>query len=335
MKRRSGFTLIELLVVIAIIAILIALLLPAVQQAREAARRTQCKNNLKQLGLALHNYHDVYGKVPPLAVGDGRNVIRFAVTVSNVGNRDGWGWPVYLLPFLDQAPLYNTLSPSTQRPSDHYLASGGVDNLIATSLPAFRCASDVAPAINDISWSAKQTNPPVLAATSNYMAMRDSAGYSQYTFAPNGAFVAMGERSSPGGGTSPKGLRDITDGTSNTIAFGERAYNIKGIPCYAGVWFGSIRAAHYNDVLLDVGATGQSPPNDILGNEVRRRTSLSSNHTGVVQVALFDGSVRSISDNIHHNNIADMPGGTTGESLVDSTYERLIAIGDGQVVGEF
>src|ERR1700709_2477916 len=91
-NRRTGFTLIELLVVIAIIAVLIALLLPAVQQAREAARRSQCKNNLKQLGLAMHNYHDTY-KVFPTASG---------------GN--GFSPHARILPYVDQAPLYGTLN---------------------------------------------------------------------------------------------------------------------------------------------------------------------------------------------------------------------------------
>jgi prepilin-type N-terminal cleavage/methylation domain-containing protein len=92
MLRRRGFTLIELLVVIAIIAVLIALLLPAVQQAREAARRSQCKNNMKQLGLAMHNYHDTLTVFPMGVLTDDRP-----------------NWRVFLLPYLDQAPLYNTL----------------------------------------------------------------------------------------------------------------------------------------------------------------------------------------------------------------------------------
>src|SRR6187401_2658539 len=92
-RIRRGFTLIELLVVIAIIAILIALLLPAVQQAREAARRSQCKNNLKQIGIALHNYHDTFNALPPGWVQTNR-----------------WGWGTMVLPGLDQAPLYNSLS---------------------------------------------------------------------------------------------------------------------------------------------------------------------------------------------------------------------------------
>src|SRR5688572_17707501 len=105
--RRRGFTLIELLVVIAIIAILIALLLPAVQQAREAARRTQCKNNMKQLGLAFHNYHDSHKRFP-------MSYVAF-VTPAN-GSQDvdfNWGYMTMLLPFIDQAPLFNQLAPGT------------------------------------------------------------------------------------------------------------------------------------------------------------------------------------------------------------------------------
>ena len=115
--RQRGFTLIELLVVIAIIAVLIALLLPAVQQAREAARRTQCKNNLKQLGLALHNYHDLYNKFPNsyIAVINGTPVDN---NVSGIGTK--------LLPYLDQANLYNQWNssvPATNVPGNYNAAA--------------------------------------------------------------------------------------------------------------------------------------------------------------------------------------------------------------------
>src|SRR5271170_971149 len=107
--RKRGFTLIELLVVIAIIAVLIALLLPAVQQAREAARRTQCKNNLKQLGLALHNYHDNYRKFPLNRLSN-RNVgTNFMTPVWGT-----LGWIPGLLPFMDQGPLFNMINASDQ-----------------------------------------------------------------------------------------------------------------------------------------------------------------------------------------------------------------------------
>lgn len=102
-RLRRGFTLIELLVVIAIIAVLVALLLPAVQQAREAARRSSCKNNMKQLGLALHNYHDTHFSFPPGYL-DQDSYGGFGFVDINQGH---WAWSASLLPFLDQAPLYN------------------------------------------------------------------------------------------------------------------------------------------------------------------------------------------------------------------------------------
>src|SRR6478672_612094 len=114
--RRRAFTLIELLVVIAIIAILIALLLPAVQQAREAARRTQCRNNLKQYGLALHNYHDVYQLFPARQLGSGGS----AVIAGTATARSAYSPNVTLLPYLDQAPIFNQIQglTSNMRPWD-------------------------------------------------------------------------------------------------------------------------------------------------------------------------------------------------------------------------
>ncbi|MEZ6133148.1 MAG: DUF1559 domain-containing protein, partial [Planctomycetaceae bacterium] len=104
-SRKSGFTLIELLVVIAIIAILIALLLPAVQQAREAARRTECKNKLKQLGLAFHNYHDTHNTFPAALYSSGRyNSAAYFSGNNTVKNVTGWQM---ILPYMDQAALYN------------------------------------------------------------------------------------------------------------------------------------------------------------------------------------------------------------------------------------
>jgi prepilin-type N-terminal cleavage/methylation domain-containing protein len=122
--RSRGFTLIELLVVIAIIAILIALLLPAVQQAREAARRTQCRNNLKQIGLALHNYHDNFSKFPPGAVADPRSIPGGACPPRTGGgatreNATGITWTVSILPYIDLAPLYNVFDFSIPFASRH------------------------------------------------------------------------------------------------------------------------------------------------------------------------------------------------------------------------
>ena len=148
-RVKRGFTLIELLVVIAIIAILIALLLPAVQQAREAARRSQCKNNLKQIGTALHNYHETFRIFPP-------GVINSAWSGSGGGTTtgsNGLSWATMILPYADQAPLYKKFI-TTQ----HWLV--GNTNEVAEILTVFRCPSDVSPDQN--------ASVTALMGTSNY-----------------------------------------------------------------------------------------------------------------------------------------------------------------------
>jgi len=145
-RNQRGFTLIELLVVIAVIAVLIGLLLPAVQQAREAARRVQCKNNLKQIGIALHNYHEITSNTFPCgymgqtqAIGPDQGVL---------ANYSGWGWMAMMLPEFDQSNLYNQLSSTAVLPN---FSSGLVTiftnpispGTIATVIPGFRCPTDV------------------------------------------------------------------------------------------------------------------------------------------------------------------------------------------------
>ena len=147
--RRKGFTLIELLVVIAIIAVLIALLLPAVQQAREAARRTQCKNNLKQIGLASHNYLDTFGRFPINS--DGRSIAGPASGGGSCGGTTvaNFGWVARILPQFDQAPLFNQINFSDQTPNPVGNAAGwcSPNNLPATStvLTAMLCPSNPQP----------------------------------------------------------------------------------------------------------------------------------------------------------------------------------------------
>ena len=137
MARRQGFTLIELLVVIAIIAVLVSLLLPAVQQAREAARRSQCKNNLKQIGLALHNYHDTHSTFPAgyysWVTNNGSGPAWANIDPDTWDAAPGWGWGTMLLPFLDQAPLYNQLNLNRSC-WDGVNAAG-----VITTLPVFLC----------------------------------------------------------------------------------------------------------------------------------------------------------------------------------------------------
>ena len=143
-RRNSGFTLIELLVVIAIIAILVALLLPAVQQAREAARRTSCKNQLKQLGLALQNYHDVHS-VFPIGEGFAGTVAQFASSCD--GSQKRAPWTVLILPYLEQGALYDSFNFSLQfRGIYSETPTTGV-NFVASNqiVPVYHCPSFPAP----------------------------------------------------------------------------------------------------------------------------------------------------------------------------------------------
>src|SRR5262245_26681291 len=207
-----GFTLIELLVVIAIIAILIALLLPAVQQAREAARRTQCKNQLKQIGLALHNYHDTFNLFPYGS--------ESAATMSPplIKNHTGW---LLLLPFIDQAPLYNTINFN--------LATG--EWLGGTSIPVAGGAPILAPnaAVSAVklglllcpSDSGRQfwQFDGTYGCVTGQNAYRSSYGFSVYTGQP-GSLWTFEPQTTRGmfGASSNCNIRDITDGTSNTVA---------------------------------------------------------------------------------------------------------------------
>ncbi|QDT22891.1 DUF1559 domain-containing protein [Gimesia chilikensis] len=293
LNKKRGFTLIELLVVIAIIAILIALLLPAVQQAREAARRSTCKNNLKQIGLALHNYHDNFKMFPPGAIRD---------TYSGL---DSWStsqitWIGRILPFLDQAPLYNKIN--------FELAPGnGGSNaaLRKTKLPSVRCPSD----------SSRQPNSGY--APTNYLACRGTEGG-----AGNDRFDSMFSLN------SRMRIRDVDDGTSNTMMVSETFANapfcsdqpsnstVNGwrvgtcpASCQSGSaytggnqqgysWFyGTHYESHYYGTVYN--PNNKNMP-DCGGGSSTTAALLAarSKHTGGVHVLLADGAVRFASDNI-------------------------------------
>ena len=346
--HRRGFTLIELLVVIAIIAILIALLLPAVQQAREAARRTQCKNNLKQMGLALHNYHDTHNTFPP------GYITRFPQDKSAT-EQSHWGWGVYLLPGIDQAPLYNLLQPGTLSLHANLATPAGLSAL-QTPLAAFVCPSDTGPSLNDFN-ETKNFNPAdanapwynrfvtsngtdrISIAKSNYVA---SACSSVSTTPP-----AYTPDYGPATGTfwqnSKCRIADITDGTSNTILIGERAYRFDNVNagaanalgfsstiCTSGTSAG-IKAAGMN--VLGLGYNGI---NWSANNQVHQPRAYNSNHVGGAHFVMGDGAVRFISENIDYNFVT-IPGAAPmiNGGWIDSTFERLIGKNDGQVVGEF
>jgi prepilin-type N-terminal cleavage/methylation domain-containing protein/prepilin-type processing-associated H-X9-DG protein len=208
--RARGFTLIELLVVIAIIAVLIALLLPAVQAAREAARRAQCTNNLKQLGLAMHNYHSSTGVFPPGGINTSN------LTGAITGGWGSWSAHAMMLPYIEQQAIYNSINfnISCEGPS----SSGGEASIRSTAsgnvISAFQCPSSPLFAGTD-NWGRR-------AAGNNYFV---SVGSTLNQYAPNGPSGILAGSASPNGPFQVDGpcfsTRDILDGTSNTIAIGE------------------------------------------------------------------------------------------------------------------
>jgi len=273
-KIRRGFTLIELLVVIAIIAILIALLLPAVQQAREAARRTQCRNNMKQIGLALHNYHDIYNTIPPGWIG---------VTggISDIYGMNGWGWAAKILPQIDQAPLFNQMNFSVKME-----ATSNATQRVAT-LAAYLCPSDVSPANV---WTIEDGSGTALAdlALANYVGVFGTSDIDDCVNTPNspcngeGAFFQ----------NSKILFRDFTDGLSNTIMVGEHKTRRDSGFNWTSTWAGVV--ADGDDAMVRILGTCDHTPN----HPSNHIDDFSSYHVGGSHFVLGDGAVRFISTNI-------------------------------------
>jgi len=336
--RNRGFTLIELLVVIAIIAVLVALLLPAVQQAREAARRSSCKNNLKQLGLAFHNYHDTHNMLPPCYVD-----LRGSGLATN--DHGHWAWSAFILPFVDQAPLYNQLQVGSRLPSQ---VMGTNPELLQQRLPGFVCPSDNGPKIHEQPSSGL---PPGYSIDDNSGTDRGLA-LTNYVVSNNTTNV----RINPNGGAGNDGTQgavgpfyrdndtnfsDFLDGTSNTFLAGERKFKAGNFIMRAGTllavrdqldsgpsaqdnvtsWVQGLMtiAGHVRHGINPILANSQS---DVNGN-------FSSQHTGGAHFLLGDGSVRFISENIDNDQESAAP------YLIDSTLEALVGIADGQTVGDF
>jgi prepilin-type N-terminal cleavage/methylation domain-containing protein len=330
-RRRSGFTLIELLVVIAIIAVLIALLLPAVQQAREAARRTQCKNNLKQIGLAMHNYHDLYNQFPPGSVHDYDQMLS---TSSGSGTYAGWGWAAFILPQIDQATTFNQLGVNTQT-LDALLVNPATRALMNTKIPAYRCPSDTAPDLNSLrpyynnkyGGDGTQTSPGTLGATANYVANHGTnwTVESQYFLTGQDPFGVFWT-------DSTIGLRGLTDGSSNTILVGERDWSD-----WAAVWHGP---RNYNGhgnwgIRMNVGTfivpLNAPPQVASASTDTTDQEGFSSQHVGGAHFLLADGSVRFISQNINFDTTPI----NAGTIQMRGVYQLLSQRADGQVVGDF
>jgi prepilin-type N-terminal cleavage/methylation domain-containing protein/prepilin-type processing-associated H-X9-DG protein len=335
-KRRGGFTLIELLVVIAIIAVLIALLLPAVQQAREAARRTQCKNNLKQIGLALHNYEGTFGRLPPGNFGG-----------MGTCNDDGLAWPFSILPYLDQAPLYNQI--------DAYLAATNISHTLCAPYPtlprigvmrghfqkygtiipggdmlisAYKCPSSTLPRVVPAAFTVPGMErfgalPPQDLAMTGY-------GTIDYKGNGGGDFDGSGMLSKQFESYGGRLFRDITDGLSQTCFAGESSYvttNVSYTQFTAGTgtatrvedwptWLGSVNtdeSIRYEGESWEDPINGFVKPNTMAG--ARSDDCAFSFHIGGAQFLFGDGSVRFLTENM---------------DII--TYSRMHSISDGLVI---
>jgi prepilin-type N-terminal cleavage/methylation domain-containing protein len=310
-QRKHGFTLIELLVVIAIIAILVALLLPAVQQAREAARRTSCKNNLKQLSLAMHNYHDVYNSMP-------------------LGMVHRINWRVSLLPYIEQANVFNQLDFNES--FEGQAGNPNTDVLGGLTFTTMICPSNVVDPLTNNAYGGNGGQMQY----ANYLAIAGAVDTSFADNAPSGkcnSYYGWHCDNGPMMINDKVAFRDITDGLSNCLILGEQSGRDEGMwygdrrNGYHGGWHGTGSTDRFADFITGIGSgitPIQYPPNstcdDFWACQIPyiNSATLNSEHTGGVQFALADGSVKFISDNI---------------SLV--TLKQLAMKSDGAVAGEF
>lgn len=331
-RNERGFTLIELLVVIAIIAILVSLLLPAVQQAREAARRTQCKNNLKQFGLAFHNYHDIHSVFP------------YASTFSDGGTNGGnylrgngrTSWFQLLLPSLEQGNMYAQFDLN-RGPNDN--ASGNRALIRGRFFPVATCPSNpfadsgsringtnfadvsvpvqsgmyrpsAGPSRNDAGNKDCQQNPDTQTVGTENFCSKNTGGVEGGWRRPH--LNSTGVRGMFARGVTKIRMRDVTDGTTNTIMLGETKPHFNP---FGSIWAHNVPAAMFH---LKINSEFLRAREQNRTASWPDATGYASYHTGGAQFLLADGSVQFLSENMDY-----------------LTYCNLGDRSDGQVLGEF
>lgn len=332
-SRQRGFTLIELLVVIAIIAVLIALLLPAVQQAREAARRTQCRNNLKQLGLALHNYEATMTTFPPFGGGT------CCANDTNVGMLSG---VVMLLPYIDQAALWNTITAANNQGGRPWFPTFPHPT---GDLPALLCPSSPVPTRYN---TAPHASGP---SRSYHLSLGDSTFNGITGSLPNrGAFASTTGR--------VRKIRDFTDGLSNSILMGEKALfkdtndTLGTFRGYTGGPPAECRATTPSGTYNGFGNSwgngrfwAEGDPYDsgaslviILPPNSPSCTyfiSVTSRHVGGAHVLMGDGTVKFVSENIDCGTLSAYPPTVDASVSPYGVWGALGSIQGGEVASDF